>query len=696
MSAENTSSTNDVSTAYSVSYPSVSKSQKECSSSNTDEVVYSFFANQSSAPQLDYDDLEKINDDDMKEMDLKWQVAMISMRIKKFHKRTGKKLQFDTKDPVDFDKTKVECFNCHKMRNFARDCIAKGNYDSRRRDDGYNGNKAKDNGSDNEDIFTELARMGYEKPPPKLTFYKAFFSAQWKFLIHTLVQCISAKRTAWNEFSCLMVSDVICLATALEILKLNKRVKKLEKKRRLKSSGLKRRMHPNRGKIAKVDADKDITLVDAETQVDMDAELQRRIYDVSVAATKDVSADEPTVFDDEEVTMTVAQTLIKMKAEKVRLLDEQIAKRLHDEEVEQAAAREKQEKDDLEKAKGLQQQYDEKQENINWNAIAKQIHKKHLDNIRKYQSLKRKLISIAQARKNMIIYLKNMVGYKMDHFRGMTYDKVLTTQETPTNDPKETSEEDVKDMLEIVPIYEFKVEALQVKYPLIHWEIHSEGSRTYWKIIRVGGITEAYQSFKDMLKGFDKEDLDALWRLVKEKFSTAMPTVNKKKALWVELTRLFKPNADDVFWKLQRYIHDPLTWKLYTNCGVHHVSSTKRRDIFMLTEKDYPLSNVVMIMMLSAKLQVEEDKKMARDLVMKIFMEANKPKSRSLDTSSKDMAFCNVKDINQILEKLEKKRKKNQNGLEKSKYFGGETLEKCVPQHHGPRIASFLDTQYTF
>nr|GFA80390.1 hypothetical protein [Tanacetum cinerariifolium] len=56
----------------------------------------------------------------------------------------------------------------------------------------------------NEKIFAELACMSYEKPPPKLTFYKAFFSTQWKFLIHTLVQCISAMRTAWNEFSCSM------------------------------------------------------------------------------------------------------------------------------------------------------------------------------------------------------------------------------------------------------------------------------------------------------------------------------------------------------------------------------------------------------------------------------------------------------------------------------------------------------------
>nr|GFB02304.1 ribonuclease H-like domain-containing protein [Tanacetum cinerariifolium] len=118
--------TNDVSTAYSVSSPSISKSQKEGSSPYTDEVIHSFFANQSSVPQLDYDNLEQINDDDMEEMDLKWQVAMISIRIKKFHKRTGRKLQFDTKDPVGFDKTKVECFNCHKMGHFARDCKAKG------------------------------------------------------------------------------------------------------------------------------------------------------------------------------------------------------------------------------------------------------------------------------------------------------------------------------------------------------------------------------------------------------------------------------------------------------------------------------------------------------------------------------------------------------------------------------------------
>nr|GEW84483.1 hypothetical protein [Tanacetum cinerariifolium] len=65
----------------------------------------------------------------------------------------------------------------------------------------------------NEDIFAELARMGYEKPSTKLTFYKAFFSSQWKFLIHTILQSMSAKRTSCNEFSSAMASAVICLST---------------------------------------------------------------------------------------------------------------------------------------------------------------------------------------------------------------------------------------------------------------------------------------------------------------------------------------------------------------------------------------------------------------------------------------------------------------------------------------------------
>ncbi|GJV49358.1 ribonuclease H-like domain-containing protein [Tanacetum coccineum] len=133
--SENTSSTYKVSTAYSVSNPSGQNSQYEQTSS------YSLLANQSSCPQLDHEDLKQIDEYDLEEMDLKWQVAMISMRMKKFYKKTGRKLQFDAKEPVGFDKTKVECYNCHKTGHFARECRIKGNQDNRRRDAWNSGTK---------------------------------------------------------------------------------------------------------------------------------------------------------------------------------------------------------------------------------------------------------------------------------------------------------------------------------------------------------------------------------------------------------------------------------------------------------------------------------------------------------------------------------------------------------------------------
>ncbi|GJU82017.1 ribonuclease H-like domain-containing protein [Tanacetum coccineum] len=114
------------------------------STNNTND--YSFFANQSSGPQLYHEDLEQVDEFDLEEMDLKWQVAMISMRLKKFYKKTGRRLQFDAKEPVGFDKTKVECFNCHNTWHFARECRSKGNQESRRRDAGNTRYKAKDNG----------------------------------------------------------------------------------------------------------------------------------------------------------------------------------------------------------------------------------------------------------------------------------------------------------------------------------------------------------------------------------------------------------------------------------------------------------------------------------------------------------------------------------------------------------------------
>ncbi|GKF01207.1 hypothetical protein Tco_0028130, partial [Tanacetum coccineum] len=293
-------------------------------------------------------------------------------------------------------------------------------------------------------------------------------------------------------------------------------------------------------------------------------------------------------------------------------------------------------------------------DDIDWNDVAEQVQEKESDTFKRYQTLKKKPVSVAQARKNMMTYLKNMDGYKMNYFKGMSYDeirpifeeeynkiqtllkkdteveKTMTKrvaedtllqegfkklraveasrsepiQEQQTKESQELSEEELQKLLVTVPVEEIYVEALQVKYPIINWEVYTEESRVYWKIIRVGDHIEAYRTFVDMLKKFDRDDLEKLWKLVKERFNTTVPTNDKEKELWAELKRLFEPDDNDILWKLQRYMHDPLNWKLYDSCGVHHVTIERGHDILMTV-------------MLSNKLQVEESSEMANELLRK-------------------------------------------------------------------------------
>ncbi|GJU07270.1 ribonuclease H-like domain-containing protein [Tanacetum coccineum] len=99
----------------------------------SDVVIYSFFASQPSIPQLINKDLQQINPDDLEEMDLRWNIAMLTMRAKRFLKNTGRKLDMANKERIGFDKSKVECFNCHKKGHFARECREPKNQDSRNR-----------------------------------------------------------------------------------------------------------------------------------------------------------------------------------------------------------------------------------------------------------------------------------------------------------------------------------------------------------------------------------------------------------------------------------------------------------------------------------------------------------------------------------------------------------------------------------
>nr|GEY54218.1 hypothetical protein [Tanacetum cinerariifolium] len=177
---------------------------------------------------------------------------------------------------------------------------------------------------------------------------------------------------------------------------------------------------------------------------------------------------------------------------------------------------------------------------------------KYQDNyakVLKYQSQQRKPLSKKQQREFYISVLKSHSGWKTKHFKGMSLEEIrekfipvwkqiedfvpmaskeegerfkregLKLEQDSAKKMKtseEISEEDLKEMIQLIPVEEVYVEALQVRHLIIDWEIHTEGEKEYWKIIRLGGSTAVYKFFVDLLRQLDKEDLIQLWTLVKE------------------------------------------------------------------------------------------------------------------------------------------------------------------------------------
>ncbi|GJX28140.1 putative ribonuclease H-like domain-containing protein [Tanacetum coccineum] len=136
-SNNNTSNTNEaVNTAHEVC--TASTQVNDTYSTNIDNlsdvVIYAFFASQPNSPQLVHEDLQQIHPDDMEEMDLRWQMAMLTMRARRFLKNTGRKLTVNGSETIGFDKSKVECYNCHKRGHFARECRAPRNQDNKNKE----------------------------------------------------------------------------------------------------------------------------------------------------------------------------------------------------------------------------------------------------------------------------------------------------------------------------------------------------------------------------------------------------------------------------------------------------------------------------------------------------------------------------------------------------------------------------------
>nr|GFA77681.1 hypothetical protein [Tanacetum cinerariifolium] len=212
--------------------------------------------------------------------------------------------------------------------------------------------------------------------------------------------------------------------------------------------------------------------------------------------------------------------------------------------------------------------------NINWNVVIEQVKREERqDNaVMRYQALKRKPLTEAQARKNMMIYLKNMVGFKIDFFNGMTYIEIRPIFEKHYSSiqaflEKEEEEVTVQEKRQATP--------LASKVPVVDHQIYHENNKPYYK--KADSTHQLFLSFITLLKNFDREDLEkGIYGLAKVK-----------------------------------------SWKLFESCGVY-IITLKTTQMTLLVEKKYPLTHFTLQQTLdNVRLEVKEESEMPLELLRK-------------------------------------------------------------------------------
>ncbi|GJU57669.1 ribonuclease H-like domain-containing protein [Tanacetum coccineum] len=494
------SSTNDVNTSN-VHVSTASSSLSTASSTDntarlSDATIYAFLANQPNGSQVVHEDLEQIHEDDLEEMDLKWQLALLSMKARKFYQRTGKKIIINGNETAGYDKTKVECFNCHKMGHFVRECKNPRTIDGV----GFDWSFMTEEKTPTNFALMAFSDLELNKSEFDLANYKrglAFVEEQLVFYKKNegmlCDQIAVLKRDAsFNE------SEINALKIQIERLKKEKesnqfKIDNFENASKslfapptidLSNSSLEEFKQPEfKGYGVKVsDCDEDETLEKVSESANVNsintAKGKRVTSAIGEQGINAIKSKACWVWRPKLKTKGVKHIGKSKAVGTLRYLSLVVPlTKVGDEAVHKELG------DRMERAATAASSFKAEQDSGGYTPGSDKGSKK----LNELTELCIKLSEKGQTfRRSAQVYNKEEKGTKFE-------DKL--------ND---------KEMKKVIA---------------------REGSRKYWKIIRVRDVTVAYQSFEDMLKGFNKEDLVALRSLVKERFRFVESTEDMEKAL---------------------------------------------------------------------------------------------------------------------------------------------------------------------
>ncbi|GJU61387.1 hypothetical protein Tco_1243222, partial [Tanacetum coccineum] len=203
--------------------------------------------------------------------------------------------------------------------------------------------------------------------------------------------------------------------------------------------------------------------------------------------------------------------------------------------------------------------------------------------------------------------------------------KQATSQDDLSDIEKEN--EELRLCLTIAPDEDKEVdyEILDKKYPIIDWKTESLGTKPQFDeskrleeinlnvVTRSNGQKRYFSTLMTVLSVFDREDLDAVYKLVMDIYQDKIPE-GFDKVIWGDLIVMFNPDEQDEFWNSQ-HEWKVISWKLHSSSGVHTLMTEEGLVIHMLIEKKYPLKKEIVVQMLKLKLESEEESTMALELI---------------------------------------------------------------------------------